>query len=107
MVRKYFVSFVVAAFLSVCLAPTNSSAYLSNIQVLEKKDIVKLSDDSLTATYLDLIIEIEAIVASHMVVIYMPKEYQQYKDFLRYRYELKSELQHRQLEIPTIKDERP
>ena len=103
--HKTLASLTIAVALLVCL-PANSFAYLSNVAILEKKDIAKLSDEAITDTYLTVVIEIAAIEQSHIVFIYSPKEYQQYKDFLRYKYELKSELLRRQLEIPSIKDER-
>lgn len=104
MLRKSFAGFLLSAFLLIGLAPQNSFAYLSNIQILEKKDYVKLSDEAVSAAYLDVIIEIDAIYASHVVQVFSPKEYQQYKDLLHYKYELKNELVRRQIEVPNIKE---
>lgn len=101
--RKKLASLTIAAALLFCI-PANSFAYLSNIQILDKKDYVKLSDEALPAAYLDVLIEIDAIYASHIVQVFSPKEYQQYKDLLHYKYELKNELIRRQLEVPSIKD---
>jgi len=94
-------SLLLPAILLLCLC-TNSFAYLSNIPIVEKKDILKFKDEELTEIFLDVYIEIQAIFASHVVQVFSPKEYQQYKDLIRYRYELKSELQRRQLEVPVI-----
>lgn len=103
MLQKYLrVLPIIMAMLCVGVLSSNSEAYLSNIQIVDKKDIGKISDEALTEKYLDVVIELDAIVVSHMVFVFSPKEYQQYKDLLRYRYELKSELQRRQLEIPVI-----
>lgn len=91
---------ILAAVLFIC--PAKSFAYLSDIKVLEKKDISKLSDDAVTQAYLDVIIEVEANNLYHKTAGFTPREYQQYKDLLRYRYELKTELQKRQLDIPVV-----
>ncbi len=85
-----------------CLSTSMSYAYLADIKIYEKKDITKLSDDVVSSAYLDVIVEIEAIYLYHRTTGFTPREYQQYKDLLRYRYLLKSELQRRQLDIPVV-----
>lgn len=104
MLNKRSVFLLACALLMVGFFSVKSFAYLSNIPILDKKDYVKLSDESLAKVYLDVIIEVDAIFASHVVQVFSPKEYQQYKDFLHYKYELKNELIRRQLEVPSIKD---
>lgn len=102
MLRK----FLLAVLVLVCFCPVKSFAYPLSVTILEKKDIVKLTDAALTEAYLDTIIEIEANNVLHSTGGFSPKEFQDYKALLRYRYELKSELQRRQLDIPSIKEER-
>ncbi len=107
MLRKYFTVFLMSVvFWSGGLFSAKSFAYPSAVEVLSAKDIVKLSETALTAVYLDTIIEIEAIKIFHKTSGFSPKEYQEYKSLLRFRYELKSELQRRQLDIPSITEER-
>ncbi len=106
MLKKYFLRFLLLGLFFVCFSPASSFAYPSAVSVLPAKDIVKLSDSALSAVYLDTIIEIEAIKIFHKTSGFSPKEYQEYKSLLRFRYELKSELQHRQLDIPSIDEER-
>ena len=93
---------VLVAFLFVISSPLPSFAYLSSIKILERKDIVKLSDEAATAAYLDVAIEVESKHLYHRTAGFTPREYQDYKDLLRYRYELKAELERRQLDIPVI-----
>jgi len=85
-----------------CLSASNSFAYLADIKIYDKKDIPKISDDILTASYLDVMIEIDAINLYHRTAGFTPREYQQYKDLLRSLYDLKSELHRRQLDIPVV-----
>lgn len=106
MVKKFFSLLLLLNFFCGLFFPTSSFAYPSAVSVLPAKDIVKLSDSALTSVYLDTIIEIEAIKIFHKTSGFSPKEYQEYKSLLRFRYELKSELQHRQLDIPSIDEER-
>jgi len=103
MLRKYF---VVAALLVVCLVPVKSFAYPSTVNILERKELVKLTDLALTDAYLDTIIEIEANNILHLSGGFSPREFQEYKALLRYQYELRTELLRRQLDIPSLKHER-
>lgn len=97
--KSLLLTLIVASF---CLSSSQSFAYMSEIKILESKDIVKLTDAALSSNYLEVIIEIEASNVFHRIIVFSPREYQQYKDLLRYRYELKNELQARQLDIPAI-----
>ena len=104
--KKYYpLVFVVSVLLGVCVCPLKGYGYPSSVSVLEAKDILKLSDSALTSLYLDTLIEIDAIKIFHKTSGFNPKEYQEYKNLLRFRYELKSELKRRQLEIPSIGEE--
>jgi len=96
-------------FLKVCLlvfsllmVASTSFAYLSDIKIIPTKDIEKLTDDGLGGVYFDVLIELTAITANHQGSGFSPNEYKQFKELLRYQYNLKRELQKRQLEIPKI-----
>ncbi len=96
---------MMAAVLSGGLFPALIFSYPSAVTVLDTKEIVKLSDTALAAVYVDAIIELEAITMFHKTSGFNPKEYQEYKNLLRFRYELKSELQRRKLDIPAIEQQ--
>ena len=91
--------------LSVGVFPSQSFSYPSAVTVLDNKEIAKLSDSALTAMYVDTAIEFEAMNMFHKTSGFSPREYQGYKDLLRFRYELKSELQRRKLEVPVIEQQ--
>ena len=77
-------------------------AYLPEITVLEKKDIVKLADDKLVDAYEDLLVELEASKAFHYTSGFVPKEYKAYKDLLKYRMLLLMEIHSRNIELPQL-----
>lgn len=93
---------MMVAVLSGGLFPSTSFSYPSAVTVLDTQEIVKLSDTALAALYVDAVIELEAIEMFHKTSGFSPKEYQEYKNLLRFRYELKSELQRRKLDVPAI-----
>lgn len=106
MPKKYLVGLLMMfAVLSIGLFPAQSFSYPSAVAVLDIKDIGQLSDSALTAMYVDTAIELEAIKMFHKTSGFNPKEYQEYKDLLRFRYELKSELQRRKLDVPMIEQQ--
>lgn len=78
----------------------NGFAYPSQIKILSKAEIAVLSDDMLTQTYIDLVVETEAKNAFHKTSGFTPKGYQEYKDLLRFRINLKIEMDKRKLYIP-------
>lgn len=70
------------------------------IQVLEPKDISALPDDKLLENYIDVLVEMEAVKTFHATSGFMPKEYQRYKEVLKYRLLLLFEINKRKLELP-------
>ena len=92
--RRFLWPLVVFAFINL------GAAFMSEIQVLEKKQIVQLSDEKLIDAYLDVLVEIEAVKAFHTTSGFMPKEYRTFKDLLRYRLLLIMELTKRNIELP-------
>ena len=76
------------------------AAYTSTLTVLEKKDIVKLSDEQLTDTYMDTLVEVEARKEFFNRFGFADKELVDYKAVLKYRLLLLMEIHGRNLDIP-------
>jgi hypothetical protein len=86
---------------SVLLLPAfYASAAMSEVTILDKGEIVKLSDEQLMETYIDIIVELEASKAFHTTSGFTPKSYTEYKDLLKYRLHLLMEIRKRGLELP-------
>lgn len=96
---------LITVFFAMSLSPVKGFAYPSAVSILDAKEIAKLTDSALTSVYLDTVIEISAINIFHKTSGFNPKEYQEYKNLLRFRYELKSELQRRKMDVPSIDEE--
>ncbi len=88
---------------ALCVLPSISGwAYMEVVTILDKKDIVKLSDDKLIDTYIDVIVEMEASKTFHTTSGFTPKQYTAYKDLLRYRIQLLIEIHKRGIEPPAL-----
>jgi len=83
-----------------CLTPLSMAEYPSDVTILEKPDITKLSDDQLTDTYMNTIVELKAQDEFHATSGFSPKEYKDYKALLKFRLLLLVEIHSRNLEIP-------
>ena len=91
---------VKAGIAAVCvLSAISGWAY---IDTLDKAEIVKLSDDKLIDTYIDAIVDIEASKTFHATSGFSTKEYEAYKNLLRYRVQLLMEIHKRGLEAPAL-----
>lgn len=88
---------VLAFFL--CFVPA-SLAYLFELQILNQDEIHKLSDEALKKAYIETQIEIMADKIFFEKAGFRPPDYAKFKEILRYRVNLLSELQSRKLEIP-------
>ncbi|MBF0531009.1 MAG: hypothetical protein HQK55_17430 [Deltaproteobacteria bacterium] len=77
------------------------SAGSDEIAITEQKDIVTLADDKLVDTYIDVLAELEATKTFHATSGFSLKEYQRYKDLLKYRLRLIVEIHRRKLELPS------
>ena len=89
--------------LGVFLLPAaHASASMVDLDILDKKDIVKLTDDKLIDTYIDVLVELEASRAFHATSGFTPKAYTEFKDILRYRIQLLMEIHKRGLEAPAV-----
>lgn len=82
------------------LTPLSMAEYPSDVTILEKPDITKLSDDQLTDTYMNTIVELKAQDEFHATSGFSPKEYKDYKALLKFRLLLLVEIHSRNLELP-------
>ena len=91
---------VVALALVLFLTSPVFAAFTSNVTVLEKADISKLIDEKLTDAYMDTLVEIEAIKTFHATSGFTVKQFDEYRELLKYRLRLLMEIHTRNLEIP-------
>ena len=82
------------------LTPLSMAEYPSDVVILDKTTIAKLSDDQLIDTYENTLVEIEANRSFHATSGFSPKEYKDYKAILKFRLLLLVEIHSRNLEIP-------
>ena len=82
------------------LTPLSMAEYPSDVTVLDKPAIVKLSDDQLIDAYEDTLVEIEASRTFHSTSGFSPKEYKDFKALLKFRLMLLVEIHSRNLELP-------
>ena len=75
--------------------------FSSNVTIMEKSEIVKLSDDKLTDTYTDVLVELEAVRTFHSTSGFSPKQYDEFRALLKYRLQLLMEIHSRNLELPS------
>jgi len=81
-------------------APLSMAEYPSDVIILEKPAITKLTDDQLIDTYENTLVEIQAGTSFHATSGFSPKEYKDYKALLKFRMMLLVEIHSRNLEIP-------
>ncbi len=84
-------------FLPVCGA---WAAYTSTVTILDKKDIAKLSDEKLTDTYMDVLVDVEARKDFFNRFGLANQEFNDYKAVMKYRLLLLMEIHGRNLDIP-------
>ena len=89
-----------ALFIALLLVNPVFAGFNSEIAVLEKVDVVKLSDEKLVDAYMDVLVEIEAIKTFHVTSGFTPKQYDALKDLLKYRLRLLMEIHSRNVELP-------
>ena len=80
--------------------PLSMAEYPSDVAILDKPAIVKLTDDQLIDAYENTIVEIDASRSFHATSGFSPKEYKDYKSLLKYRLMLLVEIHSRNLELP-------
>ncbi len=79
---------------------TSLWAYPVQIEILPEEKIRELPEKALEKAYIDAVVEIQAMRAFHETSGFMPKDYQGFKDLLRYRILLLNEFYRRELEPP-------
>ena len=82
------------------LTPLSMAEYPSDVAILDKPAIVKLTDDQLIDTYENTLVEIDASRSFHATSGFSPKEYKDYKNLLKFRLLLLVEIHSRNLELP-------
>jgi len=82
------------------LLSTSALAFQPEITMLTEDEISKLSDEKLLATYVDIVIEVEASRTFHATSGFTPKDYKAFKELLRYRIKIIKEIRGRGLEVP-------
>jgi hypothetical protein len=83
-----------------CLTPLSRAEYPSDVTILDKSAISRLSDDQLIDTYEDTLVEIDASRSFHSTSGFSPKEYKNFKTLLKFRLMLLVEIHTRNLELP-------
>ena len=92
--------FVLVGLMVLSLMPCAKAEYPSDVVILDKSGITKLTDDQLTDAYENTIVEVQASQAFHATSGFSPKEYKDYKELLKYRLLLLVEIHSRNLELP-------
>ena len=82
------------------LTPLSMAAFPSDVAILDKPSIVKLSDDELIDIYENTLVEIQANQSFHATSGFSPKEYKDYKALLKFRLLLLVEIHRRHLDLP-------
>ena len=95
-----FKKFTLAMMLVLFLTPLSMAEFASDVTILDKKDISKLSDEQLIDAYMNTLVEIEADRSFHTTSGFSAKEYKDFKDLLKYRLMLLVEIHSRNLELP-------
>lgn len=80
--------------------PVSRAEFPSDVVILEKSAIVKLSDEQLIDAYENTLVEIEASRSFHATSGFSPKEYKDFKALLKFRLLLLVEIHSRNLELP-------
>ena len=82
------------------LMPLSMAEFPSDVVILDKPAITKLSDEQLIDSYENTLVEIQASQSFHTTSGFSPKEYKDYKALLKFRLLLLVEVHSRNLEIP-------
>ncbi len=80
-----------------------AAGFLFTLDILDRSAISKLDEQKLTDAYIDAMIELEAVQTFYSKGGFTPKEYESYKDLLRFRTNLVLEFGKRKMEVPRIK----
>ncbi len=89
-----------AAMLCMLLTGPVFAEFTSKVTVISKEEVAKLSDDKLMDAYQDVLVELQAIKTFHTTSGFSPKQYDEYRNLLKYRLQLLMEVHGRNLEMP-------
>ncbi len=92
--------FALAMMMVLSFTPLVMAEYPSDVIILDKSAITKLTDDELIDTYENTLVEIQASSSFHTTSGFSPKEYKDYKALLKFRMLLLVEIHGRNLELP-------
>ena len=95
-----FKSVVLSAVILMMSLSGSLAAYTSTFVILEKKDIVVMSDEQLTNTYIETLVEVEVRKDFFNRFGFVGKDLDDYKAVLKYRLLLLLEIHSRNLDIP-------
>jgi hypothetical protein len=95
--KKIFVTLLLVGALA-----TQAFAFLSDMKVLTKEEIGKLSDTEIVEVYTSAIIERKATEAFHANAGFTPKEYDAFKELLGFIVRLRQEMLNRNVTVPPV-----
>ena len=95
-----FKKFALAMMMVLFLTPLSMAEYPSDVTILDKPAIVKLTDDQLIDIYENTMVEIDANRSFHATSGFSPKEFRDYKALLKFRLLLLVEIHSRSLDLP-------
>lgn len=100
--RKHFVLLFVL--LSACFTNTPLASaeggFLYETAVANEESIAGMTDKKLLDTYIDVLVDLEASTTFSRTAGFNQKDYYKFKDLIRYRVRLLSEIQNRKLPVP-------
>ena len=76
------------------------AGFTSRVTILEKPEIVKLTDEKMVDEYMNVVVELEAIRTFHATSGFSPAQYDEFRNLLKYRLMLLMEIHARNIEIP-------
>ncbi len=91
---------ILAALIIVASIPSVFAGFASDVVIINDDEIAKLSDEKLVDTYVDTLVDIEANKTFHTTSGFSPKDFREFKDTIKFRYKLITEIHKRGLEIP-------
>jgi len=100
---KGVMSLAIVCLVLVSSASAWSAGFLFTVEILDRPGIARLDDQKLIDTYIDAMIELEAAQTFYNKAGLTPKEYETYKEMLRFRTNLILEFEKRKIEVPRIK----
>ncbi len=79
----------------------SDASFLYRVQILDKETVMKLSDEDLMKNYVDMLVEFEATRIFYARSGFgSTKEYDKFRELIRYRINLLWEIENRKLPLP-------